>query len=86
MTSFSGVFLNTLFRTESLTTQFSFLNNYSLVSTINHSDNLNIGHDWAFKKHGTANQWFSCSDKVVFQVDNDDLNNKTSHVLCFVKK
>ena len=62
----------------------SFLNNYSLVATINHSGNLNNRHYWAIIKDVATNQWFSCNDKVVFKIKAADL--KTSYVLFFVKK
>ena len=62
----------------------SFLSNYSLVATINHSGNLNNGHYWAIIKDVATNQRFSCNDKVVFEIKTADL--KTSYVLFFVKK
>ena len=46
----------------------SFFSNYSLVATINHSGNLNNGHDWAIIKEFITNQWFACNDKVVFKI------------------
>ena len=64
----------------------SFFNNYSLVATINHSGSLNNGHSWAIVRDDTTNQWFSCNDKVVFQIKANELNNKTSYVLFFVRK
>ena len=64
----------------------SFFINYSLVVTINHSGSLNNGHYWAIIKDDTTNQWFSCNDKVVFEIKADDLNNKTSYVLFYVRK
>ena len=62
----------------------SFLNNYSLVATINHSGNLSNGHYWTIIKDVATNQWFSCNDKVVFKIKAADL--KASYVLSFVKK
>ena len=62
----------------------SFLNNYSLVATINHSGNLNNRHYWAIINNVATNQWFSCNDKFVFKIKAADL--KTSYVLFFVKK
>ena len=64
----------------------SFFNYYPLVATINHSGSLNNGHYWAIIRDDTTNQWFSCIDKVVFQIKGNDLNNKTSYVLFFVRK
>ena len=66
--------------------EITFFNNYSLVATINHSGSLNNGHYWAIIKDDTTNQWFSCNDKVVFEIKADDLNNKTSYVLFYVRK
>ena len=63
----------------------SFFNNYSFVVTINHSGSLNNGHYWAIIKDDTTNQWFSCNDKVVFEIKADYLNNKT-YVLFYVRK
>ena len=31
----------------------------------------------------TTKQWFSCNDKVTFQVKSDNLNNKTPYVPFF---
>ena len=64
----------------------SFLNNYALVVTINHSGSLNNGLYSAIIKDVTTNQSFSCDDKVVFKIKADDLNNKISYVLFFVRK
>ena len=64
----------------------SFSNNYSLVATINHSGSLNNGHYWAIIKDDTTNRWFSCNDKVVFEIKAGDVNNKTSYVLFYVRK
>ena len=64
----------------------SFLNNYALVVTINHSGSLNNGLYSAIIKDVTTNQWFSCDDKVVFKIKADDLNNKMSYALFFVRK
>ena len=36
-------------------------------------------------KDDTTNRWFSCNDKVVFEIKVDDLNNKT-YVLFYVRK
>ena len=84
---FLSAFLMILFRSESLTaTKLPFFNSYSLVATINHSGSLNNGHYWAIVKYDTTNRWFSCNDKVVFEIKADDLSNKTSYVLFYVKK
>ena len=64
----------------------SFSNNYSFVARINHSGSLNHGYYWEIMKDDTTNQWFSCNDKVVFEIKADDLSNKTSYVLFYVRK
>ena len=64
----------------------SFFNNFSLVARINHSGSLNNGHYWAIIKDNTTSQWFSCNDKVVFEIKADDLDNKTSYMLFYVRK
>ena len=87
MINFSSAFLKALFRSKSLTaTKFLFFNNYSLVATINHSGSLNNGHYWVIVKDNTIIQWFSCNNKVVFQIKADDLSKKISHVLFFLRK
>ena len=64
----------------------SFFNTYSLVATINYSGSLNNGHYWAIVKDDTTNQWFSCNNKVVLEIEADDLNNKALYVLFYLRK
>ena len=63
----------------------SFFNSYSLVAKINHSGSLNNGHYWAIITDDATNQWFSYTDKIVFEIKADDLINKT-YVLFYVRK
>ena len=56
------------------------------VTTINYSGSLNNGRYWAIIKYITTNQWCSCNEKVVFKIKADELNNKTSHFLFFLRK
>ena len=52
-----------------LDNEMSFINKYSLVATINHSGSLDRGHYWAFIQDALSKQWFSCSGKVVLNVN-----------------
>ena len=75
-TSFSSAFLTTPFRSESLTAKKFLFATTTLVATINHWGSLNNCHYWAIIKDDTANQWFSCNDKVAFDIKADDLITK----------
>ena len=63
----------------------SFTNKYSLIATINHSGTLNRGHYWAFIKDLHSSSWYSCNDKLVFNVEERSLNNTTSYILFYRK-
>ena len=56
----------------------SFTNKYSLIPTINHSGTLNRGHYWAFTRDLHSSSWYSCNDKLVFNIEERSLNNTTS--------
>ena len=64
----------------------SFLNKYSLVSSINHSGTMDSGHYWAYIKGPASSQWLSCNDKIVLPVERAKLNNRSSYVLIYLKK
>ena len=63
----------------------SFTNKYSLIATINHSGMLNRGHYWAFIRDLHSSSWYSCNDKLVFNVEERSLNNTTSYILFYRK-
>ena len=63
----------------------SFTNKYSLIATINHSGTLNRGHYWAFIRDLHSSSWYSCNDKLVFNVEERSLNNTTSYILFYRK-
>ena len=63
----------------------SFTNKYSLIATINHSGTLNRGHYWAFIKDLHSSSWYSCNDKLVFNVEERSLNNTTSYIFFYRK-
>ena len=63
----------------------SFTNKFSLIATINHSGTLNSGHCWAFIKDLHSSSWDSCNDKLVFNVEENSLNDTTSHILFYIK-
>ena len=65
--------------------EISFTNKYSLIATINHSGTLNRGHYWAFIKDLHSSSWYSCNDKLVFNVEERSLNNTTSYILFYRK-
>ena len=62
----------------------SFTNKYSLIVTINHSDNLStLGHYWAFIMGLHSPSWYSCNDKLILNVEERSLNNTTSYIHLF---
>ena len=63
----------------------SFTNKYSLIATINHSGTLNRGHYWAFIKDLHSSSLYSCNDKLVFNVEENSVNNTTSYILFYRK-
>ena len=63
----------------------SFINKYSLIATINHSGTLSRGHYWACIKDLHSSCWYSCNDKLVFNVEEGYLNSTTSFILLTAK-
>ena len=63
----------------------SFTNKYSLIATINHSGTLNRGHYWAFIKDLHSSSWYSCNDKLIFNVEERSLSNTSSYILFYRK-
>ena len=63
----------------------SFRNRYSLIATINHSGTLNRGHYWAFIKDLHSSSWYSCNNKLVFNVEERYLSNISSYTLFYRK-
>ena len=63
----------------------SFTNKYSLIATIINSGALNRGHYWAFIKDLHSSSWYSCNDKLVFNVEERSVNNTTSYILFYRK-
>ena len=63
----------------------SFTNKYSLIATINHSGTLNRGHYWAFIKDLHSSSWYSCNNKLVFNVEERYLSNISSYTLFYRK-
>ena len=61
----------------------SLTNNYSLIATINHSGILIRGHQ-AFIKDLQSSSWHSCN-KLVFNIEENSLNNASSYILFYVK-
>ena len=59
----------------------SFMNKYFLIATINHSGTLNRG----CIKNLYLSCWYSCNDKLVFNVEESSLNNTTSYILFYRK-
>ena len=62
----------------------SLTNKYSLIVTINHSGTFNMGHYWAFIRDLHLSSWYSCNDKLVFNVEERSLNNTTSYILFYI--
>ena len=62
-----------------------FTNKYSLIATNNHSGTLNRGHYWAFMKDLHSSSWYSCNGKLVFNVEENSVNNTTSYILFYKK-
>ena len=63
----------------------SLTNKYSLVATINHSSTLIRGHYCGFVKDLRAFSWYSCNNKLFFNVEENSLNNTTSYILFYRK-
>ena len=62
-----------------------FTSKYSLIASINHSGTLNRGHYWTFIKDVHSSSWSSCKGKLVFNVDENFVNNTTSYILFYSK-
>ena len=63
----------------------SFMNKYSLIATINHSGTLNRRHYCACIKDLHSSCWYSCNDKLVFNVEESPFNSTTSYILFYRK-
>ena len=65
--------------------EISFMNKYSLITTINRSGIVNRGRYWACTKDLHSSCWYSCNDKLVSNVEKSSLNNTTSYILFYRK-
>ena len=63
----------------------SFINEYSLIATINHSGTLSRRHYWPCIKDLHLPYWYLCNDKLVSNVEQSYLNNSTSYILFYRK-
>ena len=63
----------------------SFTNKYSLIPTTNHSGTLNRGDCWAFIEDIHSSTWYSCNYKLVFNVEENYVNNTTSYIVFYWK-
>ena len=63
-----------------------FMNEYSLVARINHSNTLNRGHYWASVKDLHSSCWYTFNGKLVFNDEESSLNNATSYIYVFTEK
>ena len=61
----------------------SFMNKHSLIVTINHTSTLNRGHYWPCIKDLHSSCWYSCNDKLVFNVAESSFKNATSYILFY---
>ena len=64
--SYSGLYLTV---PKSIEDEVSFINEYSLIATVNHSGTLSGGHYWACIKDLYSCCWYSCNGKLVFNVE-----------------
>ena len=51
----------------------------------NHPGTLNRGHYWDFIKDLHSSTWYSCNDKLVFNVEENYVNKATSYILFYNK-
>ena len=65
-------------------TEVSIMNKHSLIATINNSITLNKRHYWAFIKDLHSSSWYSCYEKLVFNVKESSLNK--SYTVFFTEK
>ena len=56
---------------------------FSLQATINHSDNLQAGHCWSFKRDNYTNKWLKCNETFASPVQQKSLTNETFYVLLY---
>ena len=57
-----------------------------LCGAINfHLGTLNKGHYWAFSKDLHSSSWYSCNDKLVFNVEERSVNNTASYIFFYRK-
>ena len=56
---------------------------FTLISTINHSGNLNNGHYTAHVKNNFPPAWYHCNDAAVISCSKEVLENNTSHILFY---
>ena len=57
--------------------------NFTLISTVNHSGNLNNGHYTAHVKNNFSPAWYYCNDAAVISCSKEVLENNTSYVLSY---
>ena len=60
-------------------------NRYSLIATINYLGCLNRSRYWAFIKDLHSSSWYSCKDKLVFNVQENSVKNTRSYILFYSK-
>ena len=46
---------------------------------------MNRGHYWAFIKDLHSSSWYSCNDKLIFNVEERSLSNTSSYILFYRK-
>ena len=65
--------------------EISFMNKYSLITTINHSGTLNRRHYWTCIKDLHSSCWYSSNDKLISNVEENSLNNTISYISFYRK-
>ena len=63
----------------------SFTKVYSLIDTINYSATLNRDHYWAFIKNLHFSSCYSSNDNLIFNVEENSVNNTISYILFYCK-
>ena len=63
----------------------SFINKYSLIATNSNSGTLSRRHYFACIKDLHSSCWYSCNDKLVYNVEESYLNITTSYILFYSK-
>ena len=56
---------------------------FTLISTVNHSGNLDNGHYNAHVKNNFSPAWYHCSDAAVISYSKEVLENNTSYILFY---